>query len=170
MLLHLIFASLLWTNNGTGALTNASTLTPTYTPGVGETGVVTLTLTATPNTGCATAAVSTMTITINGAATASIGVATTTICEGNDYALNVATVSNNNSLLWTSSGTGTFSSNAIVQPIYTPSVADINAGTVTLTLTAFGNIPCADATSSMTLNIIKLRLPVQEPMHRSVQD
>ena len=74
------YASIQWTTSGTGILSNATTLTPTYTPGAGETGVVTLTLTATPNTGCSTSARSTMTITINGAATANAG-ADATICE-----------------------------------------------------------------------------------------
>ena len=149
------YAGIQWTSNGTGTISNGTTLTPTYTPGAGETGVVTLTLTATPNTGCSTAAVSTMTITINATATASIGVATATICEGSDYNLNAATVSNNNGLLWTTSGTGTFSNPAAVQPIYTPSAADINAGSVTLTLTSYGNSPCPNATSTMVLNINK---------------
>lgn len=42
------YLSLSWTHNGTGTLTNATTLSPTYTPGPGETGRVTLTLTAIP--------------------------------------------------------------------------------------------------------------------------
>jgi gliding motility-associated-like protein len=99
-----------------------------------------------------------MTITINGAATASIGVISATICESSNYALNAATVSNNNGLLWITSGTGTFSNPAAVNPIYTPSAADITAGSVTLTLTANGNAPCGNATSTMTLNINKAPL------------
>ncbi|PKP20560.1 MAG: hypothetical protein CVU05_08790, partial [Bacteroidetes bacterium HGW-Bacteroidetes-21] len=42
-----------WTENGAGTITSgATTLTPTYTPGVGETGTITLTLTATAFGSC----------------------------------------------------------------------------------------------------------------------
>jgi gliding motility-associated-like protein len=93
-------------------------------------------------------------VTVFDPATASVGVTTATICEGMDYTLGSAVVSNNNSLLWTTSGTGTFSNATILNPTYTPSAADITAGTVILTLTAYGNAPCGNATSSMTLDII----------------
>lgn len=48
-------ATLAWTENGTGSITSgATTLTPTYTPGVGETGNINLTLTATGLGACVT--------------------------------------------------------------------------------------------------------------------
>ena len=46
------YLSLFWTHNGKGTLTGASTLTPNYFPGVGETGTVILTLTAIPVLPC----------------------------------------------------------------------------------------------------------------------
>src|SRR5690606_40893655 len=46
------FSSIQWTTIGTGTLVNATTLSPIYTPGVGETGAVTFTLTATGNGSC----------------------------------------------------------------------------------------------------------------------
>jgi len=45
-------SSILWTHNGAGTLTGANTLTPTYTPGAGETGVITLTVTASSANPC----------------------------------------------------------------------------------------------------------------------
>jgi len=45
-------ATLNWTHNGLGTLTNSTTLTPTYTPAIGETGLVTLTVTATSESPC----------------------------------------------------------------------------------------------------------------------
>jgi hypothetical protein len=42
------YVSLSWAHNGTGTLNNSGTLSPTYTPGVGETGAATLTLTVVP--------------------------------------------------------------------------------------------------------------------------
>ncbi|KAF0129526.1 MAG: hypothetical protein FD155_2449 [Bacteroidetes bacterium] len=65
------------------------------------------------------------------------------ICEGNTAQLN-ATVSNYTSLLWTTSGTGTFSNTGIANPIYTPSEADYLAGNVLLTITATGTTVVSD--------------------------
>jgi gliding motility-associated-like protein len=148
------YASILWTMNGTGTLTNATTLTPTYIPGSGETGIVTLTLTASPNTGCTTAAVSTMTITINGTATASAG-PNATICEGSQYTLSGSAATNYSSLHWTTTGTGSFDDVTLLHPIYTPSLTDIAAGSVILTLQVNANAPCTNVTSSMTLSITR---------------
>ncbi|MBK7030770.1 MAG: T9SS type A sorting domain-containing protein [Bacteroidales bacterium] len=51
-------------------------------------------------------------------------------CQGN--AANYSTVA------WTTTGTGTFSNPAILDPIYTPSAADITAGSIVLTLSVTG--------------------------------
>ena len=46
--------TILWTHNGTGTLSNATTLTPTYTPAIGDIGTtVILTMTVTSNNACA---------------------------------------------------------------------------------------------------------------------
>ena len=63
---------------------------------------------------------------------------------------------NYSSLSWSSSGTGSFTSGNTLTPIYTPSVVDIINGNVVLTLTAYGNTPCTDATSDLLLTIIPL--------------
>ncbi|MCF6130778.1 choice-of-anchor D domain-containing protein [Flavobacterium sp. WG47] len=58
------------------------------------------------------------------------------------------------SVLWTSSGTGSFANaTSLTTCTYTPSAADITAGSVTLTLTAYGNAPCGNTTSTKTLTI-----------------
>jgi len=51
-------------------------------------------------------------------------------CAGN--------ASNYSSVAWTTTGTGVFSDAAILNPIYTPSAADLTAGSVVLTITATG--------------------------------
>jgi hypothetical protein len=51
-------------------------------------------------------------------------------------------------LLWTTSGTGTFSSTNSISTTYYPSSQDKNAGLVDLTLTSFPQSPCVNATSS----------------------
>lgn len=75
----------------------------------------------------------------------------TNICEGNTCQLN-ATATYYNSLLWTTSGTGTFSSTTILNPVYTPSAADISAGTVNLKLTVTGNTSTVESTMTLTIN------------------
>ncbi len=46
--------TILWTHNGTGTLSSATTLTPTYTPAIGDIGTtVILTMTVTSNNACA---------------------------------------------------------------------------------------------------------------------
>ena len=58
-------------------------------------------------------------------------------CEGNEYALN-ATGSNYETIMWETSGSGTFDDNTIINPVYTPSDDDYAAGEVTLTITVTG--------------------------------
>jgi len=48
-------------------------------------------------------------------------------------------------MLWTTSGTGFFNDPNLLHPVYTSSAADILAGSVTLTITAYGNLPCGNA-------------------------
>mgnify|MGYP003971660311 CR=1 FL=1 len=141
-----------WTTSGTGTFSGGSSLTPIYTPSAADiaAGNVLLTLTATGNSPCSDAT-SNMVLTIIPAATANAG-NPDNICEGSTYTL-TGTASNNIGVSWTTSGTGTFSGGSSLTPIYTPSAADIAAGNVTLTLTATGNSPCSDATSSILLTI-----------------
>ncbi len=144
---------LVWTHNGSGNITSDNTLTPVYTPGAGETGTITLTLTAYALTPCADVT-DQMQLTINEAAQAFAG-AGATICEGSTYTLAASTASGYASLLWTSSGTGGFSNSTALHPVYTPSVADIAAGSVTLTLTSIAFASCTNANSDLTLNITR---------------
>ncbi len=58
------------------------------------------------------------------------------------------------SLLWTSSGTGTFTNaNSLTLCTYSPSAMDIAGGTVIITLTVTGNSPCGVVTSSKFLTV-----------------
>jgi hypothetical protein len=95
-------------------------------------------------------------ITINAVPTSVAGTAVLT-CS-NSGAVNItsgSSATNYSSVAWTSSGTGTFASaNSLTAATYTPSVADISAGSVTLTLTANGNGTCGAVTSTKTLSIV----------------
>ncbi len=145
------FSSLLWTTNGTGTLTNSTTLSPTYTPGAGETGDVLLILTGNSLGTCLSVSDS-MVLNIAGEVSAFAG-SDATVCEGDSYLLSGSSVNNGLSLLWTTSGTGLFDDPGILNPTYTPSPNDINDGFVYLSLTATGSADCPSSTDVMMLSI-----------------
>jgi len=64
-----------------------------------------------------------------------------TICMAAPVQLNGG-AANYSDLLWTTTGTGTFTDATILNPIYTPGMADINVGTVGLCLTATSAQAC----------------------------
>jgi hypothetical protein len=148
------YTSLLWTSSGTGTFANPNSLTTcTYTPSASDitAGSITLTLTAT-NIGCGNVT-STKTATIT-AAPAAVAGSNFTSCYTSG-AINItvgSSASNFASVTWTSNGTGTFTNaNSLTLCTYTPSAADIAAGSRTFTLTATANAPCADAIATKTL-------------------
>ncbi len=73
------------------------------------------------------------------------------ICADETFQCN-GDASNYTSVEWTTSGTGTFSDPAILNPVYTPGDDDIAAGTVVLTLTAFDGSGGTDS-DNLTLTI-----------------
>ncbi len=146
-------ATILWTTSGTGTFSSTIVQNPVYTPSQNDIddGSVILTMTVTSAAPCV-GDVDQMVLTINPQATVNAGV-DATICEGSTYTLSTAVATDATSLLWTSSGTGTFDDATILAATYTPSPADITAGSVTLTLTAQSAAPCVEATDAMVLTI-----------------
>ena len=142
--------SILWTHDGLGTLANPNTLTPTYTPSIGELGLVTFTLTGTPLAPCSNEVQDDFVLEIIDFGTVNAG-ADVTLCE-TTYQLD-GTGTNINSISWTTSGTGTFSSSNILNPIYSASPADVTAGSVVLTLSAETDPPCVgNISDSVILN------------------
>ena len=116
---------------------NASTPTATYTPSAAEiaAGTVTLTLTTTATGGPCPTVSDQMTITISPAATANAGVDRTVCATSPSVQLAGLFGGGATSAQW-SGGTGTYNPNAsTMNATYTPSAAEIAAGSVTLTLT-----------------------------------
>ena len=151
------YSSVSWSSSGTGTFNNPSILKPIYTPSAADkiSGSVVLTLTAQPISPCSVTASDQMTLTIQRLATANAG-SNATICEDATYTLN-GTAQRYSSVSWSSSGTGTFSNPSILKPVYTPSLADITAGSVVLTLTAQPISPCSvSASDQMILTIQRL--------------
>ncbi|MFM9838772.1 MAG: PKD domain-containing protein [Cyclobacteriaceae bacterium] len=146
------FNTIAWTTTGSGTFTNTSTLTPTYVPGVAESGAVTFTLTATGNGSCVTIQ-DQMVLTVTPQVVVNAGSNAET-CKGVSINFGtrttLATASNLNTLSW-SGGAGTFISGNSLSPTYIPGASE--TGIVTLTLTATGNGSCALQTSTMQLTI-----------------
>jgi hypothetical protein len=148
------FASnLLWTTSGTGTFNNAGSLNPVYTPSSGDiaAGSVVLTLSAQSGAPCGNVS-DAMVLTISAQATANAG-NDATICEGSAYTLSSAVASNPASILWTSSGSGSFNNAMIENPTYSPSNADILNGSVILTMTVTSAAPCGGSSDQMVLTI-----------------
>ena len=104
------------------------------------------------NGGCSSALV-TLDITIVDGPTATAG-PNGDVCVGDIYSLSSASATNQVSVLWTTSGDGTFTNASSPNPDYTPGTNDIATGTVDLTLTVTGNAPCLPIPSTMTLTVI----------------
>ena len=146
--------------SGGGTLSStAQTANPaaiTYTPAINYSGVAILRITTNTVSGCA--AISERTINITSAPAVAAGTAVITCSSAG--AVNVtagATALNYAGLNWTSSGTGTFTNaSSLTAATYTPSPADISAGSVILTLTATGNNPCGNAIATKILTITTL--------------
>jgi hypothetical protein len=80
----------------------------------------------------------------------------TTICANHTLQLH-GTASSYDSLRWTTFGDGTFSNDTILNPIYTPGVNDVSAGSVKLRLKATGANGCT--ASSLHLAIAAIPVP-----------
>jgi hypothetical protein len=150
------YSSVLWSASGTGTLTNSTSLTTcTYTPSAADiaNGNVTVVLTANGITPCSVEySAKSLTFTTP---VANAGNAISTCSTSG--AVNItsgASAANYASVLWTSSGTGTFTNaTSLTTCTYTPSTADKTAGTVTLTLTASTIGACSSDSSTKTLTI-----------------
>ena len=89
-------------------------------------------------------------VTINYPATGNAGPDGLT-CQTNPFTITQASASNYSTIHWYSSGTGTLSGSTTLSPTYTP--AEGETGPVTLTMIIYGNAPCGNDTSKMTLEI-----------------
>ncbi len=149
------YSSVLWTTSGNGTFSSVSSLTPVYTPGSNDinSGNVTLTLTASAISPCVTAATDNLLLTIRKSPQSNAG-SDATVCQTSTHIL-AGTASNFSTIVWSTSGNGTFSSTSSLTAVYTPGTNDINAGNVTLTLTAAAISPCQVASSDTKILVIQ---------------
>ena len=150
--------TILWTtSNGAGSISNATTLTPTYTAVAGDAGkAVILLMTVTSNNSCGSSAKATATYTVNvePLPTATAG-GSTTICSKGTATVSGATATNGTILWTTSNGGGSISNATTVAPTYTAVAADAGKAIV-LTMTVTSNNSCgssATATADYTVTV-----------------
>ncbi|MCU0429872.1 MAG: gliding motility-associated C-terminal domain-containing protein [Cytophagaceae bacterium] len=144
-----------WTSSGDGVFAAASSLNTTYMPGTGDVsaGSVTLTLTTTGTAPCASRT-DVMVVQITPAPTINAG-ADRSVCANNVTLSLLGTVTVATGGTWSSSGAGVFSgtsSNGLATT-YTPSAAEIAAGTATLTITSTDNGLCSPVSDNLMLTI-----------------
>src|SRR5690606_30267812 len=141
-------------SGGAGSFTpNNTTLNATYTPTPAEisAGIVTLTLTTTGNDNCSAVADS-KAINFTPAPTVDAG-SNGTVCANNAAITLSGSMTVASGATW-SGGSGTYSPNAAtLNAVYTPSVAERTAGSVTLTLTSTGNGLCNAVSDQVTWTI-----------------
>lgn len=152
------YATILWTTNGTGIITNANTITPSYIPSNNDaiSGLITLTLTATGNSPCSGTVTDQMQLSVVPLPVINAG-NNLTACNTTPIDITGATAQNFSSIVWTTSGTGTFSNPYIVNPSYTPSAQDVVLGSVVLTMNVSPLAPCAVPVSD---NIVLTLTPI----------
>ncbi|NUO00008.1 MAG: hypothetical protein HUU01_05265, partial [Saprospiraceae bacterium] len=129
---------------------DAATLNAVYTPPSGYASIV-LTLATNDPPGICAVASDALSLSFN--TTVSAG-ADQTICAGNTVALGGTISGAVTTGSWSSGGTGSFDNPASLLAVYTPSAADISAGTVTLSLIS-GDPPgvCTPVSDQITIVI-----------------
>lgn len=145
-------ASTLWTSAGDGTFDDALLLNATYSPGTNDlnNGQTTLTLTAYGQGDCADIGDSMELLFLEGPTV--IAGADGQVCEGTAYPLS-GQVEDAISYSWSTSGDGAFDDNGDLNTNYTPGTNDLQAGTVTLTLTATGTPPCEEVSDDLILQV-----------------
>nr|NQU92841.1 hypothetical protein [Bacteroidota bacterium] len=140
------YDTIAWTTSGDGSFGNAASLSTSYTPGTTDPGTtVTLTLTAEPIDPCTVAADDNISVWVQKNPIVEAG-DDKTICDGETHDLNSQSLYTS-SMLWTTSGSGSFDNDATNDPTYTPSAADLIADSVYLKLTVQPVNPCTTAAS-----------------------
>ncbi|MBN1387194.1 MAG: gliding motility-associated C-terminal domain-containing protein, partial [Bacteroidales bacterium] len=146
--------TVLWGSTGDGVFDDPTLVNPTYTLGPSDTDSVKLYMDVTPVVGC-TAVSDTMKLTISEAAVADAGADDAVCASETAYTITDAS-SSGGTVLWTSSGDGSFDDATADNPVYTFGTGDISAGSVTLTMTVTGSGSCGEDTDEKIITINEL--------------
>lgn len=131
-----------WNHNGSGILSNGSSLTPSYLSSGADAGSnVFLTMTVSSNNSCAPAtATAQFVVNVNSAPLATDG-GTSSVCPGGASATVMTASAQNGTPSWTHNGTGTLSGSGTLFPTYTAGIGDAG-DTVMLQLIVNGTAAC----------------------------
>ncbi len=138
--------SVLWTTSGSGAFDDPALLHPVYTRGASDLMEVTLTVTGTKTDGCPETITDAMTLTFAGEPTANAG-SDMDLCSGTAEVTLPDAAAANGTVMWSTSGNGSFSDPSAVNPVYTFGSSDTGPVTLTLTVTS-------DACGSVTDGLV----------------
>ncbi len=140
-----------WTTTGTGTFADVTDPGTVYTPGDEDyqNGSVVLTLAATAS---GQSSSDDLTLSLHYAPIADAG-DNTEACS-NLFIPENAFAENYESVVWTTTGDGTFNDNSMINPEYIAGEGDIENGEVTLVLTANGFAPCGSKVDSVYLTVI----------------
>jgi len=138
-------------SGGAGSFNNTIIANPRYTPTPTEisNGSVTLTVSTAPNGVCASESAQAI-VTFTPAPT----ITTTTplsVCKNNSLVNLSAAITVASGVTW-SGGNGSFSAPNSLNTTYTPTNAELSAGSVILTVTTTGNGNCTQVTQNVTVN------------------
>lgn len=147
--------TILWTvTNGNGNFVDPTASSPIYIPAPTDLNTtVTFTVAVTPINACGPTVSDSVLYTIKASPSVVAG-SDATICQSNATFQLQATASNTTLITWTTTGSGSFDNIHNEDPIYTLSPNDINAGSVTFTITG-AQSSCPDATDIIVLTIQK---------------
>lgn len=139
-----------WSTSGTGTFSDITDLKGTYTLSAQDiaNGQVTLTLTTT-GTGLCPPQSDQLVLRIDNLPT--ITTSDVEVCANNAVASLSASAANTSGITW-SGGSGSFNNTTIPNPRYTPTPAEIAAGSVDLTITTSGNGVCAPQSSQVKVS------------------
>jgi len=141
--------TVIWGTTGDGNFDDPTLVNPVYTLGAGDTDSVKLYMDVTPVTGC-TSASDTMKLYIYDAPQAEAGDNIDICNTTTDVTITTADFENG-TILWSSSGDGTFDDNTVINPVYTLGASDADSVTLTLTVAGYGS--CGTAIDSMKIYI-----------------
>lgn len=146
------YNTVMWTTTGSGTFDDAEIVNPVYTPSDEDfvAGVVTLTITA---YGESTDATDEVVITMNPAIEASMP-ESANMCSNVSYELELM-AENQQAQMWSTSGDGYFDDQSVVNAVYTPGEADINDGSVMLSVTLTANDGCEDVMLEQQVTIFE---------------
>jgi hypothetical protein len=141
-----------WSTSGSGTFADANSLTTTYTPSSADINYGSVILTLTTNGPCPPTS-DQVVIVISYSATINAG-DDQAICSNSPISLTGSIGGGATSAIWSTSGSGTFADASSLTTTYTPSTADLNNGTVTLTLTTNDPAgPCPSANDQLVISI-----------------